>query len=69
MCNELAMLKIPDDISETLFNELDRVFNIFGARENSSTDGELTDQNIWFLILTPWSFTLSFRMNKETKFQ
>ena len=62
------MTKIPNDISETLFNVLDKVWSAFGARGNS-TDGELTDQNMWFLTLTPWSFTRSLRMNKQTKFQ
>ena len=38
------MLENPDDGSETLFNVLDKVSITFGARENSSPDGELTDQ-------------------------
>ena len=59
------MLKIIDDVSETLFNMLDKVCISFGARENSAPDGELTDQNLWFLSLTPWLFTLSLRMNKK----
>ena len=32
VCNELAMLKILDDISETVFNVLDKVCISFGAR-------------------------------------
>ena len=40
------MLKIPDDVSGTLFNVLDKVCITFGARENSSLDGKLTDQNL-----------------------
>ena len=40
------MLKFPDDVSETLFNVLDKVCITFGARENSSPDGELTEQNL-----------------------
>ena len=40
------MLKIPDDVSGTLFNVLDKVFVTFGAREDSSPDGKLTDQNL-----------------------
>ena len=32
VCNELAMLKIFDDVSETLFNVLDKVYISFGAR-------------------------------------
>ena len=65
VCNELATLKILDDVSESLFN----VCITFGARENSAPDGELTDQNLWFFSLTPWLFMLSLRMNKQTKFQ
>ena len=30
------MLKIPDDVSEILFNEVDKVCTTIGARENSS---------------------------------
>ena len=40
------MLKIPDDVSGTLYNELDKVYITFGVRENSTSDGELTDQNL-----------------------
>ena len=40
------MLKILDDVSETLFNMLDKVCISFGARENLAPDGELTDQNL-----------------------
>ena len=58
VCNELAMLKIPDNISGALFNVLDESCISFGARVNSSPDGELTDQNLWFFILTPCSFTI-----------
>ena len=42
VCNELTMLQIPDDVSEALFNVLDKVCITFGTRENSSPDGELT---------------------------
>ena len=34
--NELAMLKILDDVSGTLFNVLDKVCISFGARENQT---------------------------------
>ena len=34
------MLKIPDDVSEALFNALDKVCINFGARENSSPGDE-----------------------------
>ena len=44
VCNELAMLKILDDVSETLFNVLDKVCISFGAMKNSAPDAELTDQ-------------------------
>ena len=37
------MLKIPDDVSETLFNVLDKICITFEATENSSPDDELTD--------------------------
>ena len=40
------MLKIPDDVFETLFNMLYKVCITFGARESSSPDSELTDQNL-----------------------
>ena len=40
------MLKILDDVSETLVNVLDKVCISFGAREKSALDGELTDQNL-----------------------
>ena len=40
------MLNILDDVSETLFNVLDKVCISFGDRENSAPDGELTDQNL-----------------------
>ena len=40
------MLIFPDDVSETLSNVLDKVCITFGARENSASDGELTDQNL-----------------------
>ena len=40
------MLKILDDVSETLFNVLDKVRISFGVGENSAPDGELTDQNL-----------------------
>ena len=57
------MLKILDGVSETLlFNVLDKVGISFGARGNSAPDSELTDQNVWL-------FTLSLRMNQQTKFQ
>ena len=71
VCNELAMLKILDDVSETLFNVLDKVCLSFGAKPNSAPDGELTDQNLWVLSLIPWlcMFSLHERMNKQTKFQ
>ena len=39
------MLKMLDDVSET-FNVLDKVCTTFGAKENSSPDGELTGQNL-----------------------
>ena len=44
--NELAVLKILIDVSETLFNVLDKVCISFGARETSALDGEVTDQNL-----------------------
>ena len=37
------MLKILDDVSETLINVLDKVCISFGSRENSAPDGEITD--------------------------
>ena len=37
------MLKIPEDVSETLVNPLDKVCT---NRDNSSPDGELTYQNL-----------------------
>ena len=40
------MLKIIDDVTETLFNMLFKVCISFGAIENSVPDGELTDQNL-----------------------
>ena len=40
------MLKIPDDVSETLFKVLDKVCTTFGTRKNSYSDGELTYQNL-----------------------
>ena len=46
VCNKPAMLKILDDVSETLFNVLDKVCISFGARENSVLHGALTDQNL-----------------------
>ena len=46
------MLKIPDDVSKTLVNVLDKVCITFGARENTSSDGKLIDQNLCFFILT-----------------
>ena len=46
VCNKLAMLKIPDDVSEPLFNVLDKVYTSFGASEKPLPDGELTDQNL-----------------------
>ena len=44
------MLKIPDDVSEILFNVIDKVCITFGARKNSASDGELTDQNLNFFF-------------------
>ena len=35
------MLKILDNVSETLFNMLDKVCIRFGARKNSAPDSEL----------------------------
>ena len=43
VCSELALLIIPDYVSETLFNLLDIVCIIFG---DSSPDSDLTDQNL-----------------------
>ena len=40
------MLKILGDVSETLFNVLEKVCISFRARENSAPGGELTDQNL-----------------------
>ena len=40
------MLKILYNVSETLFNVLDKVCISFGARWNSAAGGELTDQNL-----------------------
>ena len=40
------MLKILDDVSEALFNVLDKVCISFGAIENSVPDGEFTAQNL-----------------------
>ena len=40
------MLKILDGVAETLFNVLDKVCFSFGAKKNSTPDGELTDQNV-----------------------
>ena len=34
ICNKIAMLKFPDDVSETSFNVQDKVCIFFGAREN-----------------------------------
>ena len=42
------MLKIIDDVSETLFNLLDKVCISLGAIKNSAPDGELTDQSFYF---------------------
>ena len=42
----MAMLKILDDASETLFHVLDKVCISFGASENSAPYDELTDQNL-----------------------
>ena len=62
-------MKILDDVSETLFTVLDKVWIHFGARDKSAPDGELIAQNLWFFSLSPILFTLSLRMNKQTKFQ
>ena len=40
------MLKILDDVSDTLLNVVDKVCISFGARENLAPDGGLTDQNL-----------------------
>ena len=40
------MLKILYEVSETLFNVIDKDCISFGARENSAPDGDLTDQNL-----------------------
>ena len=40
------MLKILDDVSETLLNVLIKVCIRFGARQNSAPDSELTDQHL-----------------------
>ena len=53
VCNGL-LLRIPDDISETLFNMLDRVCTTFGARENLPPDSGLTDQNSFLY----WGYTV-----------
>ena len=41
------MLKIPDDVSGTLFNVLDKVCVTFGAQRELV---KLTDQNLLFLF-------------------
>ena len=51
------MLKILDDVSETLFNVLDKVCVSFGARENSAPNGELIDQNLCFFLFVFFSLT------------
>ena len=40
------MLKIPDDVCKTVLNVQNKVCTTFGARENSSPDSKLTDQNL-----------------------
>ena len=39
------MPKILDNVSEALFNVLDKVCTSYGARKNSAPDSKLTDQN------------------------
>ena len=61
VCNELAMLKILDNVSETPFNVLDKVCFRFGVRQNSTPDSELTDQNLSFLefdLLIVYAFVM-----------
>ena len=43
------MLTILNNVSEALFNVLDKVCISLGPRENSAPDSELTDQNLSFL--------------------
>ena len=40
------MLKIPNDVSNTSVNMLNKVCIMSGARENSSLDSDLTYQNL-----------------------